>query len=217
MDFRNLRTFWWLRIKARKARVLRALETEDFTYLNLPDALRAHSTIPKQICRLGGISESVIDRLRDACIGACEASKKILASAKLDVEAANGEAHRGELVDKLGGIHNKAKQQAIDQVHKVYSAAELLINRFPGPELVPGHDLPEQATDLFLHAAYWIEYSFRGLVSGLKYISSKKDLLMEGDSKPLDTAGETCNHEVDAAISEIEKLFVATPEDYVII
>ncbi|XXH01557.1 hypothetical protein Hte_007917 [Hypoxylon texense] len=217
MTTRNIDNFWWVRLKARKTRVLEALASEDFTYLNLPDALCGHTTDAKRICGLAGLSETIIDQLKDACISTCEANKEIVSSVKRNMEKVKGETDRDAIAKKLEGQHGRAKQKAARQIHQLYELAERTINRFPGPDIVPLHDLPEQATDLFLNAAYWIEYSVRALLSGLKYMSKKVDSLMEGDSKPLDAATDITYHEVEAAKSETVTLFLATPEDFVMV
>ncbi|KAI1773102.1 hypothetical protein F4818DRAFT_443465 [Hypoxylon cercidicola] len=211
MATKNLETVFWVRIKRRKTRLLDALRTEDFTYLNLPGAISAHCSDPKLFCREAGLPVSVIDKLRDFCIETCNASQEVLGSARREAAEVVGEPDRDVLVQKWGVIRNRAKVLATGRIQELYEFAEKTVTRFPGP------DLPEQAADLFIHAAYWIEYAFRALVSGLRYISSKVDLLMAGDPKPLDGARDICKLEVSAAIDEIKALFRASPDDFVIV
>ncbi|KAI1758818.1 hypothetical protein GGR53DRAFT_471960 [Hypoxylon sp. FL1150] len=213
-----LNALWWMRLKRRKTKALDSLQAQNFTFLDLPDALKIHTENAKQICRQASLPEAIAEQLRDRCIDSCNSNKEILAAAKREAEALLGETNRDVALQKLEEMRNTAIKAATENVEKIYDFAERLINQFPGhDELAPGYDLQEDMTNVFIHTAFWMEYALRGLSSGLRYITKKQDQLMAGDSKPLDAATDQSSHQIDTAVREIRSLFALSFTDYVVL
>lgn len=179
MALEALNSLWWIRLKKRKTQVLNALQTQDFTYLDLPDALRVHTTNPKEVCRQAHLPEAVANELRDRCIDTCKANKEILAAAKEEARVLLGEKDGDLVLYKLDEMCSTALRSANKNIEKIYDFAERLIDQFPDRDEHPGYDLKEDMTDLFIHTAYWVEYSFRGLSNGLRHIKKRQGLLSE--------------------------------------